>query len=112
MRGKINHKGEINMAKKVTGTVKWFSARRGYGFVTDGEGTDYFVHFSQIVCEGFKKLSAGQRVEFTIDTDGQGRDLATMVTPLNDEGEHEDGNAGPDDISEDDTFKERGIEAP
>ncbi|HBA69818.1 MAG TPA: hypothetical protein DCZ40_10755 [Lachnospiraceae bacterium] len=36
------------MEKRVNGTVKWFSARKGYGFITDEEGGDYFAHFSQI----------------------------------------------------------------
>ena len=47
-------KERIIMANTVNGTVKWFSAGKGYGFITDGEGTDYFAHFSQIQQEGFR----------------------------------------------------------
>lgn len=70
------------MENRVKGTVKWFSAGRGYGFITDKEGVDYFVHFSQIQQEGFKKLSSGQSVEFTVGEDGNGRKLAREITPL------------------------------
>ena len=63
------------MARK-TGTVKWFSARRGYGFISDEREKDYFVHFSEIQAEGFRKLSSGQQVTFETAVDGQGRELA------------------------------------
>lgn len=70
------------MENRVKGTVKWFSAGRGYGFIADEEGVDYFAHFSQIQQEGFKKLSTGQAVEFTVGEDGNGRKLAREITPL------------------------------
>lgn len=70
------------MSKTVNGTVKWFSARKGYGFITDTEGVDYFAHFSQIQQEGFKKLAAGQRVLFEIGDDGNGRSLAMNIVPV------------------------------
>lgn len=70
------------MEKRVNGTVKWFSARKGYGFITDGEGIDYFAHFSQIRQEGFRKLSAGQVVTFEIGDDGNGRSLAVDILPV------------------------------
>ena len=65
--------------KKVKGTVKWFSARRGYGFITDEDGVDYFVHFSEIQGEGFKKLYAKQKVSFEAGEDPSGRSLAKCV---------------------------------
>ena len=52
------------------GTVRWFSARRGYGFLSDENGVDYFVHYSEITGDGFKKLSAGEPVEFMAGEDG------------------------------------------
>ena len=61
------------MANTVNGTVKWFSARRGYGFISDAEGVDYFAHFSQIKQDGFRKLSSGQPVMFEVGEDGNGR---------------------------------------
>jgi CspA family cold shock protein len=52
------------------GTVKWFNAEKGYGFITvDGGGADVFVHFSEIQMDGYKALDEGQRVEFEV---GQG----------------------------------------
>lgn len=72
------------MAKKVNGTVKWFSARRGYGFITDEEGVDYFAHFSQIRQEGFRKLSVGQMVSFEVGEGEDGRSLAVEIVPLED----------------------------
>lgn len=69
------------MPKTINGTVKWFSARKGYGFITDAEGVDYFAHFSQIQQEGFKKLTNGQRVSFEIGDDGNGRSLAKNIVP-------------------------------
>lgn len=68
------------MAKK-TGTVKWFSARRGYGFISDEAERDYFVHFSEIQTEGFRKLKPGQKVTFEAAEDEQGRELAKEVYP-------------------------------
>ena len=52
-----------------TGTVKWFDAKKGYGFISDtatDSSKDYFVHFSEIQVEGFKTLEEGQKVEIEI----------------------------------------------
>ena len=54
----------------VTGTVKWFNETKGYGFIAQEDGPDVFVHFSAIQGDGFKTLTDGQKVEFTV-TDGQ-----------------------------------------
>lgn len=63
------------------GTVKWFSAGRGYGFITDEGGADYFVHFSEIQMDGFKKLRAGQAVTFETSSGDDGRISAKHVVP-------------------------------
>lgn len=47
-----------------TGTVKWFNESKGYGFIESETGKDLFVHFSEIVSDGFKTLNEGQAVEF------------------------------------------------
>jgi CspA family cold shock protein len=65
-----------------TGTVKWFSDERGYGFITpDEDGRDVFVHHSQIVGEGFKALAEGMRVEFE-PAEGRKGPEATSVRPI------------------------------
>ncbi|PCJ34357.1 MAG: cold-shock protein [Cellvibrionales bacterium] len=65
----------------VTGTVKWFNADKGYGFIEQENGPDVFVHFRSIVGDGFKSLNEGQRVEFDV-TQGQKGPQAENVTPL------------------------------
>lgn len=58
------------MGERKTGTVKWFNAEKGYGFISHPDGADLFVHFSEIRAKGFRSLQEGQRVEFTV---GEGR---------------------------------------
>ena len=48
------------------GTVKWFNAKKGYGFISDADGNDVFVHFSALDMDGFKELKDGERVEFEV----------------------------------------------
>ena len=55
--------------KMNNGTVKWFNKEKGFGFITDENGNDVFVHFSAIVGEGFKSLEEGQKVTFDTETD-------------------------------------------
>ncbi|AIQ23183.1 cold-shock protein [Paenibacillus sp. VTT E-133280] len=63
------------------GTVKWFNAEKGYGFLQVEGGEDVFVHFSAIQGEGFKTLDEGQEVEFDI-TDGNRGPQAENVVKL------------------------------
>ena len=63
------------------GTVKWFSAQKGYGFITGEDGIDYFAHFSEIQMDGYRKLSGGQPVLFEAGTDANGRSLAKNISP-------------------------------
>jgi len=48
------------------GTVKWFNNQKGYGFISDENGTDVFVHYSGLNMEGFKSIEEGQKVEFDV----------------------------------------------
>ena len=64
----------------VTGTVKWFNETKGYGFIAQEDGPDVFVHFSAIQGDGFKTLTDGQKVEFTV-TAGQKGPQAENVNP-------------------------------
>ena len=63
------------------GTVKWFSNEKGYGFISQEDGEDIFVHFSAIEGDGYKSLSEGQAVEFEV-TDGPKGKQAANVKPL------------------------------
>ena len=55
----------------MTGTVKWFNNQKGYGFISDSEGNDIFVHYSGLVMDGFKTLEEGQAVEFEVTAGNQ-----------------------------------------
>ena len=66
------------MAERVTGTVKWFNASKGYGFIAREGGPDVFVHFSAIQTEGFKTLNEGQAVEFEIEQGPKGLQAANV----------------------------------
>ena len=61
------------------GTVKWFNNQKGYGFISDQDGNDVFVHYSGLNMEGFKTLEEGAKVEFDV-TDGQKGPQAVNVT--------------------------------
>jgi CspA family cold shock protein len=63
------------------GTVKWFNNQKGYGFISDEQGNDVFVHYSGLNMEGFKSLDEGQEVEYDI-VQGEKGPQATNVTKL------------------------------
>lgn len=65
----------------MTGTVKWFNAEKGFGFIEREDGDDVFVHFSAIQGEGFKSLNEGEEVSFEI-VDGDRGPQAANVTRL------------------------------
>ena len=67
------------MSERVNGTVKWFSASKGYGFIEREGGPDVFVHFSAIQTEGFRTLHEGQKVEFTIEQGPKGLQAANVT---------------------------------
>ncbi|MFE5321869.1 cold-shock protein [Paenibacillus sp. NPDC056579] len=62
-----------------TGTVKWFNAEKGFGFIQRENGDDVFVHFSAIQGEGFKSLDEGQRVEFNVVKGQRGPQAENVV---------------------------------
>lgn len=63
------------------GTVKWFNAKKGFGFISDEEGNDVFVHFSALQMDGFKVLDEGDKVEFEV-VNGEKGPQAANVTKL------------------------------
>jgi CspA family cold shock protein len=68
------------MSERMVGTVKWFNAAKGYGFIgrEDGED-DVFVHFSAIQSNGYRRLNKGERVEFTLEEGPKGFQAADVV---------------------------------
>ena len=60
------------------GIVKWFNDRKGYGFISQEEGNDVFVHFSSIESTGYKTLSEGDRVEFDIEESDRGPEAKNL----------------------------------
>ena len=67
------------MNERISGTVKWFNAAKGYGFIGREEGDDVFVHFSAIQMDGYRRLDKGQEVEFTIEEGPKGLQAANVT---------------------------------
>ncbi|GIC76912.1 cold-shock protein [Moritella marina ATCC 15381] len=64
---------------KVQGTVKWFNEAKGFGFIEQENGPDVFAHFSAISSEGFRTLTEGQKVEFTVGEGQKGPNAENIV---------------------------------
>lgn len=64
-----------------TGKVKWFNAKKGYGFICDEDGADVFVHFSALNMEGFKVLEEGDTVEYEVVDGEKGPQAANVTKP-------------------------------
>ncbi|TVR24519.1 MAG: cold-shock protein [Anaerolineaceae bacterium] len=67
------------MSDRVEGVVKWFNAEKGFGFISQGEGGDVFVHYSAIQGSGYRSLEEGQRVEFELTEGPKGQQAANVV---------------------------------
>ncbi len=63
----------------MTGVVKWFDERKGFGFITSEDGQDIFVHYTSIQAEGFKNLNEGDEVEFEINETDRGPQASNVV---------------------------------
>ena len=61
------------------GTVKWFNAKKGFGFISDENGNDVFVHFSALQMDGFKVLDEGEEVEFDVVNGENGPQASNVV---------------------------------
>ena len=80
----------------VTGTVKWFDVKKGFGFIVNAEGKDVFVHFSSIEGDGFRTLKDGERVEYEQIDSAKGLSARSVKRIKTDGGGGggEDGDAG------------------
>jgi CspA family cold shock protein len=67
------------MEDRFVGTVKWFNATKGYGFIGREDGEDVFVHFSVVQMDGYKRLTENQKVEFSIEQGPKGLQAANVV---------------------------------
>jgi CspA family cold shock protein len=67
------------MSQRTRGTVKWFNGTKGYGFITQANGPDLFVHYSEIQGSGFRTLEEGDKVEFEITEGKKGKQASAVV---------------------------------
>jgi CspA family cold shock protein len=67
------------MNERIVGTVKWFNAAKGYGFIGRDGGDDVFVHYSAIQMDGYRRLEKGQKVEFSIEDGPKGVQAASVL---------------------------------
>ena len=67
------------MSERIIGTVKWFNGEKGYGFLARENGPDVFVHFTAITGSGYRTLTEGQKVEFTVEKGPKGLQAANVV---------------------------------
>jgi CspA family cold shock protein len=74
----LNNLGAVSVSRE-QGTVKWFNAAKGYGFIQRQSGEDVFVHFSAIQSEGYKSLNEGQAVEFEVKQGPKGLQAENVV---------------------------------
>jgi CspA family cold shock protein len=71
---------KVSLSVREQGTVKWFNASKGYGFIQRQSGEDVFVHFSAIQAEGYKSLNEGQAVEFEVTRGPKGLQAANVTS--------------------------------
>lgn len=67
------------MSERIVGTVKWFNNEKGYGFIAREGGADVFVHYTAIESEGYRSLTEGQQVEFTVENGPKGLQAAAVT---------------------------------
>jgi CspA family cold shock protein len=70
------------VSERITGTVKWFSRAKGYGFISRPDGDDVFVHYTAIRGEGFRNLDEGQQVEFSVEDSPKGPQAVDVVAMM------------------------------
>jgi cold shock protein len=71
------------MAERTQGTVKWFNGDKGFGFISQEDGDDLFVHYSEIQSDGFRSLNEGDNVEFEITQGKKGLQASSVTVVSN-----------------------------
>jgi len=67
------------MSERIIGTVKWFNASKGFGFIEQQGGEDVFVHYSALQSDGYRSLDEGQQVEFSVERGPKGLQASNVV---------------------------------
>ncbi len=67
------------MSERIIGTVKWFNNEKGYGFLARENGPDVFVHYTAISGDGYRSLTEGQQVEFTVEQGPKGLQASNVI---------------------------------
>jgi len=75
----IKFNNKVRSTQFMTGKVKWFDEKKGFGFISTTDGKDIFVHFSEIQAEGFKNLAEGDLVKFDVKDGNRGPQAANVV---------------------------------
>ena len=68
------------MSQRIQGTVKWFNASKGYGFIARDGGEDVFVHYSAVQADGYRTLEEGQLVEYSVERGPKGLQATNVIT--------------------------------
>lgn len=68
--------------KLYTGEVTWFNSEKGYGFIKDDNGDDHYVHYTEIIASGYRTLTQGNRVEFSVGPGNNDREQAVDVVVI------------------------------
>ena len=68
------------MSERIQGTVKWFNASKGYGFIARDGGEDVFVHYSAVQADGYRTLEEGQLVEYSVERGPKGLQATNVIT--------------------------------
>lgn len=76
---RVRSKEKQHVSNREQGTVKWFNASKGYGFIARANGQDVFVHQSEIQSEGYRTLNEGQQVEFDVEQGRKGLQASRVV---------------------------------
>lgn len=79
LNGYFMREEDFQMAERISGTVKWFNAQKGFGFIQRDNGPDVFVHHTAIQSQGYRELTEGERVEFEVTQGPKGPQASSVI---------------------------------